>query len=235
MPSSQPAQPPLPLAPNRTAIANQISLLLSQRSSLLKPLTAQSSVADHKTKRLRPEVGHDNNDDTEFFKESRPNDGVGYVPETTKTTTTRGGSREERMLRGRLWGRRKEGVAAGRASRLAESESDDEEGRGSLGKSRNKSERKRKRRRVEEAEEIDTENEEGTRIEEEDAGKSSKDDGVIMNDAAAAADNTEVDTAVGMVPDPLLPEEISEQGDTEKMINKKRKRRNRKKNKGEGS
>ncbi|KAH6604910.1 hypothetical protein Trco_006617 [Trichoderma cornu-damae] len=132
-PSSKP--PPLPLAPDRAAISNQISLLLSSRASLLGTLNPAPSPSAARTCPRRHHVVSP--DDVEqLFAGPRPNEGVGYVPDGSAA------SREDGMLRGRLLGKRhKSGKASAAGSRFAvESESDEEPGRSGLGK------RKRPRR-----------------------------------------------------------------------------------------
>ncbi|KPM39133.1 hypothetical protein AK830_g7416 [Neonectria ditissima] len=120
--------PPLPLAANRAALSNRISLLLASQSSVLKtmaltrppPPTRRAPIPD---------------DDTDL-RAARPNEGVGYVPDA-KDAARVANAREERMLRG---GRVAKGN--GKSRRKDDSESEDEVGRSALGK------RKRPRREV---------------------------------------------------------------------------------------
>ncbi|KAL6853243.1 hypothetical protein J3F83DRAFT_508890 [Trichoderma novae-zelandiae] len=149
MPPSSSKPAPLPLAPNRASIANEISLLLSRRTALLKTLNptppsstqATSTSASNSTTSSTRRYHADADAIEQLFAGPRPNQGVGYVPEKNESAT----SREDRMLRGRLLGR-KHGAGKGgsvvRGGRGAESESDEEEGRSGLGK------RKRRRREV---------------------------------------------------------------------------------------
>ncbi|KAL6834493.1 hypothetical protein V8C40DRAFT_232032 [Trichoderma camerunense] len=144
-PSSKP--PPLPLAPDRAAISNKISLLLSNRTSLLKTLNPpSSSTAQQTTQTRRHKVNAD--DIEQLFSGPRPNEGVGYVPDR-KAAAGDAAAREDRMLRGRLLGKKGQRNGGGNGKKFAavESESDEEPGRSGLGK------RKRPRREVEEVEE----------------------------------------------------------------------------------
>ncbi|PKK48703.1 hypothetical protein CI102_6041 [Trichoderma harzianum] len=144
-PSSKP--PPLPLAPDRAAISNKISLLLSNRTSLLKTLNPPSSSSSSQTTQTRRHKV--NADDIEqLFSGPRPNEGVGYVPDR-KAAAGDAAAREDRMLRGRLLGKKgqRDGKGGKKFAAAVESESDEEPGRSGLGK------RKRPRREVEEVEE----------------------------------------------------------------------------------
>ncbi|KAG5928287.1 hypothetical protein E4U42_000945 [Claviceps africana] len=114
----------LPLATNRAALSNKISLLLSQRTSLLGSLTGSSTGADAKGDTPRQGLRDDDDDDR---LSSRPNDGVGYVRAAAEAKPG------DEALR-RLLGKRKKGSAAAR--RVCESESDSDEGRGSLGRAK---------------------------------------------------------------------------------------------------
>ncbi|UKZ73380.1 hypothetical protein TrVFT333_001026 [Trichoderma virens FT-333] len=155
--SSKP--PPLPLAPDRAAISNKISLLLSNRTSLLKTLNPASSSSSAQSSTPPPRRYNVNADDIEqLFSGPRPNEGVGYVPDRKAAAAGDAAAREDRMLRGRLLGkgqRNGKGSAAAGKKFAVESESDEEPGRSGLGK------RKRPRREhvVEDAVE---ENEEGS-------------------------------------------------------------------------
>ncbi|KAK7208745.1 hypothetical protein V2G26_015923 [Clonostachys chloroleuca] len=96
--------PPLPLAPDRAALSNRISLLLSAQSSVLKTMNQQSSSSGAATKRQH----HHRPDEEELFREyARPNEGVGYVADAAKAKSDEA-AREDRMLRGRLLGKRKD-------------------------------------------------------------------------------------------------------------------------------
>ncbi|CAI6097081.1 unnamed protein product [Clonostachys chloroleuca] len=123
--------PPLPLAPDRAALSNRISLLLSAQSSVLKTMNQQSSSSGAATKRQH----HHRPDEEELFREyARPNEGVGYVADAAKAKSDEA-AREDRMLRGRLLGKRKDLNTGRRGARQAdEDEEDDEGGRSSLGK-----------------------------------------------------------------------------------------------------
>ncbi|KAL7932337.1 hypothetical protein V8C35DRAFT_308091 [Trichoderma chlorosporum] len=141
MPPTSSKPPPLPLAPDRAAISNKISLLLSGRTSLLKtlnPSSAQTTTTTTTTSTRRYTVNAD--DVEQLFSGPRPNEGVGYVPDR-KAAAGDAAAREDRMLRGRLLGKgARAAAAAGRRRVAAESESDEEPGRSGLGK------RKRPRR-----------------------------------------------------------------------------------------
>lgn len=129
-----PPNTPLPLAPDRAALSNRISLLISNKSSLLKTLNPPSSsrpAAAQSSKHTAAASASHNLDDEELWKgNSRPNEGVGYVSDKPARDATK----EDRMLRGKLLGKRKGGASALGSRKLPESESDEEEGRSSLGK-----------------------------------------------------------------------------------------------------
>ncbi|KAG6017646.1 hypothetical protein E4U54_005589 [Claviceps lovelessii] len=147
MPPPNQAPSALPLATNRAALSNKISLLLSQRTSLLKSLTTRNGDGADKTPgattstslpastagttRTRRGLGGDEED---FMAAgTSPNDGVGYV------RGSEGGklSHEDTLLRGRMMlGKRKKGAGPQQQRRLYESESDSDEGRGSLGRAK---------------------------------------------------------------------------------------------------
>ncbi|KAJ4864409.1 hypothetical protein T069G_00939 [Trichoderma breve] len=149
MPPTSSKPPPLPLAPDRAAISNKISLLLSNRTSLLKTLNPpSSSTAQQTTQTRRHKVNAD--DIEQLFSGPRPNEGVGYVPDR-KAAAGDAAAREDRMLRGRLLGKKgqRDGKGGKKFAAAVESESDEEEGRSGLGK------RKRPRREVEEEAEVD--------------------------------------------------------------------------------
>ncbi|KFG81763.1 hypothetical protein MANI_009780 [Metarhizium anisopliae] len=121
--------PPLPVAADRLAISNRLSMLFADRSALIKKLVSQSSTTRNPSRRARPL------DDDDVLFGTPANQGVGYVSEKP----TRDTKREDKMLRGKMLGKRRAGTSGPR-SKAEESESDDEQGRGSLGK------RKRPRR-----------------------------------------------------------------------------------------
>ncbi|GAB0135494.1 hypothetical protein EsDP_00003830 [Epichloe bromicola] len=131
-PQSTPAAQ-LPLATNRAALSNQISLLLSRRTALLGSLTAGSRESPATRRVVVPD---------EDFKATRPNDGVGYAPGASAVDNSK--PRDE-LLRGRILGKRKGGAAQPRVCSVpvrAEgegeggSESDDDEGRASVGRAK---------------------------------------------------------------------------------------------------
>lgn len=167
--------PPLPLAANRAALSNRISLLLASQSSVLKTMNLSKPAAAPTTKR-RAVPENDNDDD--LVRGSRPNEGVGYVPDK-KDAQKIGNTKEERMLRGRL-GRDGKVVKKGK---VEESESEDDVGRSALGK------RKRPRREVEPEpkQEPEKEGESTEKVEknvEVDGDVSMKDDDVKVGDEA---------------------------------------------------
>ncbi|OPB43576.1 hypothetical protein A0O28_0098640 [Trichoderma guizhouense] len=127
-PSSKP--PPLPLAPDRAAISNKISLLLSNRTSLLKTLNppSSSSSSQSTTQTRRHKVNAD--DIEQLFSGPRPNEGVGYVPDRKAAAAGDAAAREDRMLRGRLLGKGKgQRDAKGGKKFAVVDESDEEPGR----------------------------------------------------------------------------------------------------------
>lgn len=129
--------PPLPLAANRAALSNRISLLLASQSTVLRTMNLGKPAAAATTKRRASPA--ENDDDNDLVRGSRPNEGVGYVPDK-KDAQRVGSAREERMLRG---GKRPGARGVVRGGRVEESESEDDVGRSALGK------RKRPRREVE--------------------------------------------------------------------------------------
>ncbi|KAG5944632.1 hypothetical protein E4U59_007055 [Claviceps monticola] len=147
MPPSKDPPPPLPLAPDRAALSNKITLLLSQRTSLLKSL-APSNTPQNGTGESTPRAATTttaatsrrplNNDEDLLAIAARPNDGVGYIRPAEGASS----SLEDTKLRGRMMlGKRKKGGAgAGAAAtsqrRIYESESESDEGRGSLGRAK---------------------------------------------------------------------------------------------------
>ncbi|KAG5974474.1 hypothetical protein E4U58_002934 [Claviceps cyperi] len=138
-PSKEP--PPLPLAPDRAALSNKIALLLSQRTSLLKSL-APSHTPQNGTGEPTPRAATArsrrplDNDEDLLATAARPNDGVGYVRPAEGASS----SLEDIKLRGRMMlGKRKKGGAGAAATsqrRIYESESESDEGRGSLGRAK---------------------------------------------------------------------------------------------------
>ncbi|KAF5556223.1 hypothetical protein FMEXI_1261 [Fusarium mexicanum] len=131
---------PFPVATNRDAIANTLSLLLASRTSIGKSMPLTRDLP--RKKRTLPD---DNDDD--LTRGARPNEGLGYVPEK-KDVQKFANSKEERMLRGRL-NRDSKGNLKKKAE---ESESEDEAGRSALGK------RKRPRKEKEVEPEPESEN-----------------------------------------------------------------------------
>ncbi|UPL00947.1 hypothetical protein LCI18_011881 [Fusarium solani-melongenae] len=168
--------PPLPLAANRAALSNRISLLLASQSSVLKTMNLGKPAAAPTTKRRA--IPENDNDDDDLGRGSRPNEGVGYVPDK-KDAQKIGNSKEERMLRGRLLGRDGKVVKKGK---VEESESEDDVGRSALGK------RKRPRREAEPETEQEAEPAENVeeKIVEVDGDVSMKDDHVKVGDEAQA-------------------------------------------------
>ncbi|KAH6971791.1 hypothetical protein BKA56DRAFT_677865 [Ilyonectria sp. MPI-CAGE-AT-0026] len=122
--------PPLPLAANRAALSNRISMLLASQSSVLKTMSLTRPPATATAARRAPPP-----DEDDFLRGPRPNEGVGYVADA-KDVAKPANSREERLLRGKV---RK---GNGKTLRKEESESEDDVGRSALGK------RKRPRREV---------------------------------------------------------------------------------------
>ncbi|KAG6009785.1 hypothetical protein E4U21_001215 [Claviceps maximensis] len=134
-PSNQPSTA-LPLATNRAALSNKISLLLSQRTSLLRSLNTRTSAGEDKTTQsdTAGTAGNRHGSDDDDFKAaaSRPNDGVGYIrgPDGDKSPP------ENALLRNRMMpGKRKKG-AGPHQRRPCDSESDSDEGRASLGRAK---------------------------------------------------------------------------------------------------
>ncbi|RMJ19725.1 hypothetical protein CDV36_000609 [Fusarium kuroshium] len=156
--------PPLPLAANRAALSNRISLLLASQSSVLKTMNLGKPPPPPTTKHRRLAVP-ENDDD--LVGGSRPNEGVGYVPDK-KDAQKIGNAKEERMLRGRLLG--KDGKSF--KKRVEESESEDDVGRSALGK------RKRPRKEVEPEQEAESTEKVEEKVVEADGDVSMKDDDV---------------------------------------------------------
>ncbi|KAF5024048.1 hypothetical protein F66182_3896 [Fusarium sp. NRRL 66182] len=147
--------PPLPLAANRAALSNHISLLLASRSSVLKTMNLSRPAPT--ARRTLP----DGDDDDDLTRGPRPNEGVGYVPDKKEVQKFRS-AKEERMLRGRM----AKGNAGRIKAKLEESESEEEAGRSALGK------RKRPRREVEVGPESGKQSVPATTVETEDKGGS---------------------------------------------------------------
>lgn len=141
--------PPLPLAPDRAALSNRISLLIASRSSVLKSMNLSSSTAAAQRRKQQHAAastttasrhdphGEDAEDDSDLFR-SRPNEGVGYIPDRAQVHKD-ALSKEDRMLRGRILGKKggaAEGGSAARAKRTLglDDDDDDDPGRSSLGK-----------------------------------------------------------------------------------------------------
>ncbi|KAF4993313.1 hypothetical protein FGRMN_6580 [Fusarium graminum] len=116
---------PLPVAASHAQVSNGHSLMLASRSSLFSNLGA-SRPAVVKS-RVIPK---DNDNDDDFtIDNTRPNDGIGYVPEG-KDVQKFGSAKEERMLRGRTV----RSTTSKTTKKVDESESDEEAGRSALGK-----------------------------------------------------------------------------------------------------
>ncbi|RSL57132.1 hypothetical protein CEP53_006570 [Fusarium sp. AF-6] len=162
--------PPLPLAANRAALSNRISLLLASQSSVLKTMNLSKPAPNSTTKR-RTIPENDNDDD--LVRGSRPNEGVGYVPDK-KDAQKIGNAKEERMLRGRLLG--KDGKSF--KKRVEESESEDDVGRSALGK------RKRPRKEVEPEQEAESMEKVEEKVVEVNGDINMKDDNVKVEDEA---------------------------------------------------
>lgn len=133
-----PKPTPLPLAADRAAISNRISLLIASRSSVLKSMgVSSSSTKRTSTASLPATPTYNESDDEDLFRGatgSRPNEGVGYIPDKAQTKKD-AVSKEDRMLRGRILGKRKaDGSSTGRGNKNDDSDQDDEPGRSSLGK-----------------------------------------------------------------------------------------------------
>ncbi|KAJ4326822.1 hypothetical protein N0V84_002745 [Fusarium piperis] len=160
--------PPLPLAANRAALSNRISLLLASQSSILKTMNLGNPPAAPTTKRRAVPA----DDDDDLVRGSRPNEGVGYVPDK-KDAPKIGNAKEERMLRGRL-GRGGKAVKG----KVEESESEDDVGRSALGK------RKRPRREAEPEQEVEPAEKAEEKTVEVDGDVSMKDDHAKVGDEA---------------------------------------------------
>ena len=129
-PSAPPAAPsPLPVAAERAVLSNRISLLFAKQSSLRASLNRASS-ARPSPAALRQQRTADDDDDAVTAGGTNPNAGPGYV--SSKKELAEGAT--DRMLRGRLLGKRKADGAATSRAKAAESESEDDEGRSGLGK-----------------------------------------------------------------------------------------------------
>ncbi|KAF5710426.1 hypothetical protein FMUND_9518 [Fusarium mundagurra] len=124
---------PFPVATNRDAIANTLSLLLASRTSIGKSMPLTRDLP-----RKQRTLPADNDDD--LARGARPNEGLGYVPEK-KDVQKFANSKEERMLRGRL----NKDAKGNLKKKAEESESEDETGRSALGKRK----RPRKEKEVE--------------------------------------------------------------------------------------
>lgn len=145
--------PPLPLAPDRAGLSNRISLLIASQSSVLKSMNLKPSAARRKATSTQSS-SHNASDDEDLFRGatgSRPNEGVGYVPDKAQSSKD-ALSKEDKMLRGRILGKRgAEGAKDGKRKVVVEEEEDEDPGRSSLGK------RKRARRTVDEKTVLDGE------------------------------------------------------------------------------
>ena len=138
------SQPPLPLAANRAALSNRISLLLASQSSVIKSMNLrrpENSSTSSAPSPARAHLDDDDEDGEDLWKGgTRPNEGVGYVRDKAGTAAE-DARREDGALRSRLLGKRKGGgggeaaaVARGKKGLGPGSESDEEEGRSGLGK-----------------------------------------------------------------------------------------------------
>ncbi|KAF5661290.1 hypothetical protein FHETE_8524 [Fusarium heterosporum] len=117
--------PPLPVAASHAQVSNGHSLMLASRSSLFSNLGA-SRPAGFRS-RVIPQ---DNDNDDDFaIDNTRPNDGIGYVPKG-KDVQKFGSAKEERMLRGRMV----RSTTSKTKKKVDESESDEDAGRSALGK-----------------------------------------------------------------------------------------------------
>ncbi|PNY27347.1 Uncharacterized protein TCAP_02735 [Tolypocladium capitatum] len=136
LPSPPPA-PSLPVAAEHAILSNRISLLFAKQSSLRATLNRASAERPHATA-LRQRATDDDDDDDcgGGGGGANPHAGPGYT--STDKETAQGAT--DRMLRGRLLGKRRADGSAARARPGAESESEEDEGRSALGK------RKRPRR-----------------------------------------------------------------------------------------
>ncbi|CAG9979194.1 unnamed protein product [Clonostachys byssicola] len=209
--------PPLPLAPDRAALSNRISLLLSAQSSVLKTMNQSSGTA---AKHQPPRQHHHRTDEEDLFRENaRPNEGVGYVADAAKAKSDEA-AREDRMLRGRLLGKRKDLNAGRRGARQAdEDEEDDEGGRSSLGK------RKRPKRVTETAQEA---------VEVESSSQAGE--GNVEQDQTEEGHNDLDDTRTNQSGEPGssdLPDHNQSTAEAQTKKKKKKKRKN-KKSKNEG-
>ncbi|QUC17106.1 uncharacterized protein UV8b_01347 [Ustilaginoidea virens] len=114
----------------RMALLNQLSLHASQRASQVRPPAqpAQPATPAPPSPAAPPAPPDD-----ELLRTSGLNDGLGYAPDPS----AREAALRDAKLRGKLLGKRKSKAAQGKAqgaAALAESESDDDEGRSSLGR-----------------------------------------------------------------------------------------------------
>jgi hypothetical protein len=131
-----PSEPPLPLAPDRAAKINHISLLIASKSSVLKSMGISSSI--NRPTPERPSTStHDNdqqynNDDDDLVRDAAPNEGLSYIPDKAQAKKD-AVSKEDRLLRGRILGKRKADGSL-KTGRGNESDEDDEPGKSSLGK-----------------------------------------------------------------------------------------------------
>ncbi|KAF5643300.1 hypothetical protein F52700_3017 [Fusarium sp. NRRL 52700] len=192
---------PFPVATNRDAIANTLSLLLASRTSIGKSMPLTRDLP--RKKRILP----DENDD-DFTRGARPNEGLGYVPEK-KDAQKFANSKEERMLRSRL----NKDAKGNLKKKAEESESEDEAGRSALGK------RKRPRK---EKEELEPEPESGDQTSPVTSEGKEKDEN---------REEAEADVDVDMKDAATQDEPSSGNGQTEKTRKKKSKNKKKKKQK----
>lgn len=139
MPPPAPSAP-LPLAPDRAAVSNRISMLLASQSSVLKTMNHSRAAPTTASASAQRRAAAAADDDEDLRRGTRPNEGVGYVHDGKTTTDSK---KEDQALRQRLMGKRKVGQRIARNG--AGSESEEDEGRSGLGR--------KKRKRVREVEE----------------------------------------------------------------------------------
>ena len=116
MPSS------LPLAADRAALSNKISLLIANRSSLLKSLNPTSNASKS--------ARHVADDDDQDLHIGQANHGVGYVPDKAAKET----SHNDRLLARRMLGKR----GKAESKRKVEDSESEGEGRSSIGRNKRK-------------------------------------------------------------------------------------------------
>lgn len=173
-----PSAPRLPVAADHAAIANRISMSLGATSSLLKTLNPSSSASSPSlTSTPRHVINH--NDEDDLWKDigGDPKRGLGFLPDSraAKEDAT---SREDKLLRGKLLGKRAlQQREQARRKKEEDSESEEDAGRSALGK------RKRPRKAVEVEEEEEKAAEADRDGDEAKAGKVEADDAVVEQEA----------------------------------------------------